>query len=954
GSMQATLDKVRTEITHKFGAKGQAIVDSNMSVIEDAIEATEVVDYANLSLPKDPAERRAARTAALSAAMSQVAGNTHPTALFDPEYWGDMMARPFREGTIAEAPVLPGTGMFMPPASGIAKDKGLFRRQVPAFNPDGCTACLECALACPDSAIPTTVHELHDLLTNAIEQIDATPVQRQQLLNQVPTWAAEARRLFLETPNAGLWPSVAKAATNQVGMGPALMQHIEAIEDALEAFPVARTRPFFDAMEKERAGSGGLLSVVIDPWKCTGCLQCVAVCGPKVLTTVEQTDELLEVLQDRFHTMTTLPNSPKRFSEGAVEDGDPKRLLVDHAAYYSLTGGHGACRGCGEVTAIHLLTALNHSQGEDRRSRHVARLNQLISQLGGKLASLDPAESERRQRIEGLIKQLDGRLYLYEAGPSGVGPAPAVFANSTGCSSVYASTMPFTPYSDPWVNSLFQDAQPLAAGIYEGLASQLVDEVKALRLAEAELDDSFDPAQAKALETLAWRDFTHEEAALMPALITVSGDGAAYDIGFGALSRVLASGVPVKMMVLDTGSYSNTGGQASTASYTSQDADLARYGKAHPGKAESRKELGLIAMFHPHVFVAACSTALHAHFLEASADLLNFSDGAGLLQAFTPCGTESGFAEDLSNERARLAVESRLAPLFVHNPTKGASLQERLSLDGNPSVDALWVKTTLQYVDADGSPQLKEIDFTPADFAFGEVRFAKNFKPLPTHMEDAALPVAEFIELSPDQRSDKVAFIWATDRKQRLIKVLVSSAMVAMVEDRKRFWQSLRFLAGREQSQLSAQHKSTVTELEANYAAALAGREEAIDSIAAAMATLATSSAAPAGGLAGSLGGLLGGQAAPAAAAPAGAAPASGAGDKPIWLDPADVPKCNDCGTCYQELPALFEKATIMVDGAPQVVGRMIEGSLDGFEVTPDVAKRISRVKANCDAEIIQ
>jgi pyruvate-ferredoxin/flavodoxin oxidoreductase len=71
-------------------------------------------------------------------------------------------------------------------------------------------------------------------------------------------------------------------------------------------------------------------------------------------------------------------------------------------------------------------------------------------------------------------------------------------------------------------------------------------------------------------------------------------------------------------------------------------------------------------------------------------------------------------------------------------------------------------------------------------------------------------------------------------------------------------------------------------------------------------------------------------------------------------LDPADEPRCNDCATCYQELPQLFEKATIMVDGAAQTVGRMRPGALDGFEVTPELAKRIARVKATCDAEIIQ
>ncbi|MBO9555329.1 hypothetical protein, partial [Cellulomonas sp.] len=117
--------------------------------------------------------------------------------------------------------------------------------------------------------------------------------------------------------------------------------------------------------------------------------------------------------------------------------------------------------------------------------------------------------------------------------------------------------------------------------------------------------------------------------------------------------------------------------------------------------------------------------------------------------------------------------------------------------------------------------------------------------------------------------------------------------------------------------------------------------------IAAAMAELAASSAAPPSTPALSFGG------APAAAPAPAPAAATTVGDRPIWLDPADEAKCNDCGTCYQELPALFERTTIVVDGQAKVVGHMKEGALDGFVVTPDIAQRIARVKANCDAESI-
>ncbi len=98
---------------------------------------------------------------------------------------------------------------------------------------------------------------------------------------------------------------------------------------------------------------------------------------------------------------------------------------------------------------------------------------------------------------------------------------------------------------------------------------------------------------------------------LLPTVLSIGGDGATYDIGFGALSRVLSTTTPIKVVVLNTGAYSNTGGQASTASLTGQDSDLTRFGAAHSGKQEERKELALIAAFHPNVFVVQ-SSAAHA------------------------------------------------------------------------------------------------------------------------------------------------------------------------------------------------------------------------------------------------------------------------------------------------------------------------------------------------------
>jgi len=296
-----------------------------------------------------------------------------------------------------------------------------------------------------------------------------------------------------------------------------------------------------------------------------------------------------------------------------------------------------------------------------------------------------------------------------------------------------------------------------------------------------------------------------------------------------------------------------------------------------------------------------------------------------------------------------MAVESRMHPLFVHDPRRGVPMRDWFTIDGNPDADKAWTTTTIEYLDDQGALQLLTTPLTPAEFALGEVRFKKQFRKLRADEEDSADPIDEYVELSADQRAGRVPFIYATDDDRHLIKVACSHKIVALVEDRRRYWQTLQYLSGVNEAQLTALHRADVEALRAKYDEAAAARESSLDDIARAMSELATSSKAPAGG---ALPGLTPtpGSSAPA---PAEAAPAEAA-HGPIWIDTADEALCNDCGTCYQELPQFFTKTTVVIDGEARVIARMIPGAAESVEVTPEVAKRIDRVRANCDAEIIR
>ncbi|MEO5376585.1 MAG: thiamine pyrophosphate-dependent enzyme [Magnetococcus sp. DMHC-6] len=221
---------------------------------------------------------------------------------------------------------------------------------------------------------------------------------------------------------------------------------------------------------------------------------------------------------------------------------------------------------------------------------------------------------------------------------------------ATGCNTVYGSTYPYNPYRVPWTNSLFENAPAVAMGI------------------RAHWD------RTGRADQVLW---------------VFGGDGAMLDIGFQALSRMLASGMNIKALVLDTQVYSNTGGQASTATYIGQSAKMSVHGKTIFGKQERRKEIANIAMMHPYTFVAQTIGPMVNHFYKAVEQALEFN-GPALINVYTTCQPEHQVADDRSCSQAQLAVESRAFPVFVYHPEGGPTFASRISLQGNPSVNRDW------------------------------------------------------------------------------------------------------------------------------------------------------------------------------------------------------------------------------------------------------------------------
>ncbi len=208
-----------------------------------------------------------------------------------------------------------------------------------------------------------------------------------------------------------------------------------------------------------------------------------------------------------------------------------------------------------------------------------------------------------------------------------------------------------------------------------------------------------------------WDQAGHPERRLW----VLGGDGAMYDIGFQALSRMVASGADIKVMVLDTQAYSNTGGQASTASFGGQVTKLSAFGKQLHGRPERRKELSRILMAHGDVYVAQTTPAHVNHFYRAVMEA-NEYPGPAVIVVYTPCMPEHGIPDDASNEAG--APGRRLAgfPALHLRPAPRRNHRRAPVAAGQPGR----ARTTGRR-----SPDGTQVDFLT--FARTEGRFAPHF-----------------------------------------------------------------------------------------------------------------------------------------------------------------------------------------------------------------------------------
>jgi pyruvate-ferredoxin/flavodoxin oxidoreductase len=818
------FEGIRTQLAAKFGHLGDRVVEDNLRVIRRGFQELRPVEVPEEDGAGDEEAGKVPRMPAVMESVGAGAGAANPG-----RFW-DQVCGPLKTGQDPLADPFTAVSV-MPAATGAIRDMTDVRLEVPDFIAEKCTGCSHCWVQCPDSAIPALVNTVEEVLEAAVTAAsNGKPLDRIRQISR--PLATEVRKVLKGVPFHTFGEALSQAyesVANRLKWDPERRSALDAefarVHGALADYPLAKTAPFFDGPEGREKGTGGLLSIMINPEACKGCNLCVEVCEDGALVTVPQTDQVVDTLRQNFELWKHLPETPDPYVRiASLEEGIGilSSLLLKKENYLSMVGGDGACMGCGEKTSMHLIVSAIHALMAPRAARQVERLDEFIAGLDGKAREIlasevevdDPAEWQgdeavalalssgkraRLERISRLLNRLTDLRWRYTDGPGGRGRAPLGMTNATGCSSVWGSTYPYNPYPFPWVNHLFQDAPSVAIGIFEGHMRKMADGFRDIRRAELEVEDAYDPETHEAeMADFDWRSFSDEEFALCPPIVATGGDGAMLDIGFQNLSRLLASGKPIRVIVLDTQVYSNTGGQACTSGFTGQVSDMAAYGAAQRGKEETRKELALVAMAHRDVYIHQSSQASASHLLEGVLKGLQVRRPA-VFNIYTPCPVEHGTPDDGSMKAARLALESRAFPFLTYDPDAGEALADRLSLEGNPSPEDPWPTYTLRYVDEDGEDREMELPLTTADWAATEGRFRKHFHRVPREKwDDDMVPFHEFVGMDAEDREGKVPFIHVLGKKKGLERMVASDEIVALAEERLGHWSLLRQMAGRE------------------------------------------------------------------------------------------------------------------------------------------------------------
>jgi pyruvate-ferredoxin/flavodoxin oxidoreductase len=760
----------------------------------------------------------------------------------------------------------------MAAGTGDTASKYVARRETPLFIPENCTQCMECIAICPDTAMPNCAQDMGTLLHNAVVHYVRDPGEREKMLRSLPEIEKRARQMMrdaISNNTATALPQILRQVTNEVDgfCSEAKLQFFSILDRVPMAYQ--KVNAIFSTPERKTPGGGGIFSIFISDL-CKGCAACVAACGEhEALRMVPETELVNADHETGTAFLGLLPDTSQKYL-GLYNQAHPqdsktaalRNMLMVRSTYDALLCGDSACAGCGEKSVLHAVACVTEAYMRPLFRAKADRLRAKASQLENvgleKLAALklrSPEEHELlRQAVAHLLMGLGGedekdtkaRITRHGAitdqelvnaivavlrqeafnhkdlqaidGRLANGMCVMAMTAHTGCNTVYGSTPPNNPHPYPWMNSLFQDGVTVAWLLGE---SFIVDHARRSVIPER-LADVLLQREEKVITAREYYEFTHFSDSLMtdqevlelPKVWAVGGDGGMGDIGYQNTSKVILQNRPnVKVLMLDTQVYSNTGGQNSDSTPMPGGSDMNVFGAATQGKSTEKKTVAETFLAgHGSPFVAQISIANAPKLYRAILDGLEYR-GTAFLQCFTTCQPEHGVGDDMALTQAQRVRDSRGAPEFIFNPRLGETYKESLDLKGNPSVETDWYETKFKNSG-------EAYRYTVAHWCATEARFRNHLKKIKKENAANLIPLENMLVritqqdvvyrryLNPQHRAfvpDFGVYIKTQAANEDVDHWALSRQLVLFCVERRKAWRMLQSKAGIENREYQAQ-----------------------------------------------------------------------------------------------------------------------------------------------------
>jgi pyruvate-ferredoxin/flavodoxin oxidoreductase len=438
------LEVVHKQYVKKFGKQGEAVVKSNMEVMQQGFERVKEINIGAM----EAADRSSLRGEALLPILEPVPAFALPEASYEAGAGctvGGCRSHPAPEGQPERAPIATiaafdaefrsGLGYDQPAtplsamgviaaATGDTASKYVARRETPLYIPENCTQCMECISVCPDTALPNTSQDLRTLLSTAVTRYISSADDRRKMLDALPEIEKQTRaRMLAEIKQGTPLPTIIKEVTESLDGFSA--ESKKQFFNIIEKVPMAyqKVNAIFSSPERKQPGSGGIFSIFVSDL-CKGCAACVTACGDhQALRMVQETEEVNAEHETGTAFLNLLPDTSQKYL-GLYNNANPadsktatlRNMLMVRSNYDALVAGDGACAGCGEKSVLRSIAAVTEAYMRPvyhaKSDRFVAKAGQLEKEGAAKLEALKASNPEAyaqlRQGVAHLILGLGG------------------------------------------------------------------------------------------------------------------------------------------------------------------------------------------------------------------------------------------------------------------------------------------------------------------------------------------------------------------------------------------------------------------------------------------------------------------------------------------------------------------------------------------------------------------